>query len=123
MLYFFNFGTEECAFIDTSRCRFAPPSQPHGTKAVNGKEEKSHISRCKGYSQSEDTRALRLTSQLVDLQAEYANPCASGAVFDIGFLSATHEKSTPIGVLRVAERKGFEPLIPVRVYTISSRAP
>ena len=34
------------------------------------------------------------------------------------------KKNTPDGVfISMAERKGFEPLIPVRVYTISSRAP
>ena len=66
-----------------------------------------------------------LMSKLLDSFCSNANPAPCDAVLDIGFLSATYKNKKPPywEVLYVAERKGFEPLIPVRVYTISSRAP
>ena len=70
--------------------------------------------------------ALRLASKLADLQASYANPIPPKAESVRILTSLRHkiEKNTSKEVFfSMAERKGFEPLIPVRVYTISSRAP
>jgi hypothetical protein len=39
------FGTEACACLDTSRRRFAPPSQAHATKQ-KGTKGKSKAERC-----------------------------------------------------------------------------
>ena len=73
-----------------------------------------------------------LTSKLDAHFAGMRTLAPFGAVFDVGFLSATYKIANAVytkqkppywEVSYVAERKGFEPLIPVRVYTISSRAP
>ena len=66
--------------------------------------------------------ALRLASKLADLRVSYANPIPCKA--RRGLVSLSNKKKHPNGCFfLLAERKGFEPLIPVRVYTISSRAP
>ena len=62
--------------------------------------------------QSEDSHALRLTSELVDLRAANANPLlicfANQKAFKSG-LSLRHAKKAPRRVPCVAEREGFEP--------------
>ena len=79
----------------------------------------------KGYSPWRRYPRSPFISKLNALFAGYANPASCDAGLVSVFLSATYETKKPPfwAVLYVAERKGFEPLIPVRVYTISSRAP
>ncbi len=69
---------------------------------------------------------LPLTSKLDALCAEFANPCIAAQCCVRSWHSLSHKiiNAPHIwGAFIMAERMGFEPMIPVRVYTISSRAP
>ena len=95
-----------------------------GSQPISQSIEKRYRKGTLGYSRCEDTHSLRLPSKLGDLRSGMRTL----------FVLCTKEGSRPISqsiekryhkgtFFLLAERKGFEPLIPVRVYTISSRAP